>query len=78
MAKWVLMISVDLWGYVSSTEMSMPISFFFLLLQREAQSWDKGQKSFGDPPVQRLHHTGAGTGTVQFGQTSINFGFSVC
>lgn len=52
--------------------------FFFLLLQREAQSWDKGQKGFGDPPVQRLHHTGAGTGTVQFGQTSINFGFSVC
>lgn len=31
----------------------------------KAQSWDEGQESVGDSTVQRWHHTGASTGTVQ-------------
>lgn len=43
----------------------MPLCFSILsLFQREAQSWDQGQKSVGDPPVQRLQDSGAGTGPV--------------
>lgn len=40
-------------------------SFFVLFFKWKAQSWDEGQESAGDSTVQRWHHTGTSTGSVQ-------------